>query len=90
MERPFTRNPKIDLRKERLIAQFGEISLVRDKRAVLIDRTPPHQVTYPRKELVHRLLARRWASPSLPFVAVARSFSKISRPHRDPLGGASS
>jgi len=32
---------------------------VRDKRAVLIDRTPPHQVTYPRKELVHRLLARR-------------------------------
>jgi group II intron reverse transcriptase/maturase len=45
--------------KQPLVARFGGIPLVRDKRAVLIDRTPPHQVTYPRKELVRRLLARR-------------------------------
>ncbi len=45
--------------KQPLVARFGGIPLVRDKRAVLIDRTPPHQVTYQRKELVRRLLARR-------------------------------
>ena len=45
--------------KQPLVARFGGIPLVRDKRAVLIDHTPPHQVTYPRKELVRRLLTRR-------------------------------
>jgi len=45
--------------KQPLVARFGGIPLVRDKRAVLIDRSPSHQVTYPRKELVRRLLARR-------------------------------
>jgi hypothetical protein len=32
---------------------------VRKKGAVIFDRAPSHQVTYPRKELVPRLLARR-------------------------------
>ena len=45
--------------KQPLVARFGGIPLVRNKRAVLVDRTPSHQVTYPRKELVRRLLARR-------------------------------
>ena len=45
--------------KQPLVARFGGISLVRNKRAVLVDRNPSHQVTYPRKELVRRLLARR-------------------------------
>jgi len=45
--------------KQPLVARFGGIPLVRDKRAVLIDRTPPHQITYQRKELVRRLLTRR-------------------------------
>lgn len=45
--------------KQALVARFGGIRLVRNKKAVLTDRTVPHQVTYPRKELVSRLLARR-------------------------------
>jgi len=45
--------------KQPLVARFGGIPLVRDKRAVLIDRPPSHQVTYQRKELVRRLLTRR-------------------------------
>jgi hypothetical protein len=42
-----------------LVARFGGIPLVREKRAILDDRSPFHQVTYPRKELVRRLLAWR-------------------------------
>jgi hypothetical protein len=45
--------------KQPLVARFGGIPLVRDKKAVLVDRTPSHQATYPRKELVRRLLAHR-------------------------------
>jgi group II intron reverse transcriptase/maturase len=45
--------------KQPLVARFGGIPLVRDRWAIVIDRTPVHQVTYPRKELVRRLLARR-------------------------------
>jgi hypothetical protein len=45
--------------KQPLVARFGGIPLVRNKKAVLVDRTPSHQVTYPRKELVRRLLTRR-------------------------------
>jgi group II intron reverse transcriptase/maturase len=45
--------------KRLLVARFGGIPLVRDKRAVLVDRNPSRQVTYPRKELVRRLLTRR-------------------------------
>jgi group II intron reverse transcriptase/maturase len=45
--------------KQPLVARFGGIPLVRNKMAVLIDRSLSHQVTYPRKELVRRLLTRR-------------------------------
>jgi len=45
--------------KQPLVARFGGIPLVRERRAVIIDRTPDHEVTYQRKELVRRLLARR-------------------------------
>ena len=41
-----------------LVARFGGITLVRNKDAVLTDRAPG-RVTYPRKELVTRLLTRR-------------------------------
>jgi hypothetical protein len=44
--------------KPALVARFGGIPLVRNKDAVLIDRAPK-RATYPRKELVVRLLARR-------------------------------
>jgi hypothetical protein len=45
--------------KQDLVARFGGIPLVRDKRAVVLDRAPSHQGTYPRKELVRRLWSRR-------------------------------
>lgn len=45
--------------KQPLVARFGGIPRVRERRAVIIDRTPDHEVTYQRKELVRRLLARR-------------------------------
>jgi group II intron reverse transcriptase/maturase len=45
--------------KQPLVARFGGIPLMWDRWAVLVDRSPSHQVTYPRKELVRRLLARR-------------------------------
>ena len=45
--------------RQPLVARFGGIPLVRDKRAVIVDRSPSDQVTYQRKELVRRLLARR-------------------------------
>jgi hypothetical protein len=47
------------LGKQPLVARFGGVPLVRDKKAVIGDRDPSHQVTYQRKELVRRLLARR-------------------------------
>ncbi len=45
--------------KQALVARFGGVPLVRKKEAVIFDRAPSRQVTYPRKELVRRLLARR-------------------------------
>ncbi len=45
--------------KQPLVARFGGIPLVRDTRAVIVDRSPSDQVTFQRKELVRRLLARR-------------------------------
>src|ERR1700734_1754451 len=45
--------------KQPLVARFGGKPLVRDNRAFLVDRSPAHQVTYPRKELVRRVLARK-------------------------------
>ena len=44
--------------KEDLVARFGGISLLRDKNKVITDPAPV-LVPAPRKELVHRLLARR-------------------------------
>ncbi|MGQ0775488.1 MAG: reverse transcriptase domain-containing protein [Pseudonocardiales bacterium] len=44
--------------KQPLIARFGGITLKRNKDATLTDRIPT-RVTYPRKELVNRLLKRR-------------------------------
>jgi group II intron reverse transcriptase/maturase len=44
--------------KQPLVARFGEIPLARQQDAVLVDRVPA-QITYPRKELVSRLLAGR-------------------------------
>jgi Type II intron maturase/AI2M/AI1M-like, HNH endonuclease len=44
--------------KPDLVARFGGIPLIRDKDAVIIDRVPS-SAPYPRKELIHRLLARR-------------------------------
>jgi hypothetical protein len=44
--------------KPDLVARFGGIPLVRDKDAVIVDRVPPPAL-HPRKELIHRLLARR-------------------------------
>ncbi|HET9253664.1 MAG TPA: hypothetical protein VFO16_00500 [Pseudonocardiaceae bacterium] len=40
--------------KQPLVARFGGIPLKKQKRAVLADRAPV-QITYPHKELVHRL-----------------------------------
>jgi hypothetical protein len=40
--------------KQPLVARFGGIPLKKQKRAVLADLAPV-QITYPRKELVHRL-----------------------------------
>ncbi len=45
--------------KQPLVARFGGIPLVCKRDAVLIDRVPSHQVTYPRKELVRRLLSSK-------------------------------
>jgi hypothetical protein len=45
--------------KQPLVARFGGIPLVRNKKAVIVDRNPSHQVTYLKKELVRRLLTRR-------------------------------
>jgi hypothetical protein len=44
--------------KEDLVARFGGIPLLRDKRKVITDPAPV-LVPAPRKELVHRLLTRR-------------------------------
>jgi group II intron reverse transcriptase/maturase len=45
--------------KQPLVARFGGIPLVRNQKAVIVDRYPSNRVTYPRKELVRRLLTRR-------------------------------
>lgn len=41
-----------------LVARFGGIPLLRQQKAVLVDR-PPERITYPRKELPRRLLGGR-------------------------------
>jgi hypothetical protein len=68
--------------KQPLVARFGGIPLVRDKRVVLIDHSPSHQVTYPRKELVRRLLSRRCelcGDPDRVTVHQVRSLASLER-----------
>jgi len=45
--------------KQPLVARFGGIPLTRQKHAILTDREPVRIITYPRKELVTRLLKGR-------------------------------
>ena len=76
--------------KQPLVARFGGIPLVRNKRAILIDRSPRHQVTYPRKELVRRLLARRCelcGNPDRVTVHQVRSLASLER-HASPTAWA--
>jgi group II intron reverse transcriptase/maturase len=68
--------------KQPLVARFGGIPLVRNKKATLIDRAP-QQVTYPRKELVTRLLARRCelcGEPGKVTVHQVRKLAKLGTP----------
>ena len=68
--------------KQPLVARFGGIPLVRNKKAILADRAP-QQVTYPRKELVTRLLARRCelcGEPGKVTVHQVRKLAKLGKP----------
>jgi group II intron reverse transcriptase/maturase len=68
--------------KQPLVARFGGIPLVRDKRAVIVDRTPPDQVTYQRKELVRRVLTRRCelcGEPGTVIVHQVRNLASLKR-----------
>ena len=68
--------------KQPLVARFGGIPLVRKKDAILIDRTPG-RVTYPRKELVTRLLQRRCElceEPAKVTVHQVRSLASLGQP----------
>jgi group II intron reverse transcriptase/maturase len=64
--------------KQPLVARFGGVPLVREKEAVLVDRVPSHQVTYPRKELVRRLLARRCELCGEPGKVVVHQVRKLA------------
>jgi group II intron reverse transcriptase/maturase len=69
--------------KQPLVARFGGVPLVRKKEAVLVDRAPSHQVTYPRKELVRRLLARRCelcGEPGEVMVHQVRKLASLGKP----------
>jgi group II intron reverse transcriptase/maturase len=68
--------------KQSLVARFGGIPLVRNKDAVLVDRTPP-RVPYPQKELVVRLLRRRCElceEPAKVAVHQVRSLASLGKP----------
>jgi group II intron reverse transcriptase/maturase len=69
--------------KQPLVARFGGIPLVRKKGAVLIDRVPP-RVTYPRKELVRRILSRRCelcGDPAKVTVHQIRKLASLGKPN---------
>jgi hypothetical protein len=69
--------------KQPLVARFGGIPLVRNAKAVIIDRLPSHQVSHPRKELVCRLLARRCElceEPGKVLVHQVRSLASLGKP----------
>jgi hypothetical protein len=77
--------------KQPLVARFGGIALVRNKRAVLVDRPPSHQVTYPRKELVRRLLTRRCelcGEPGRVTVHQVRNLASLERHTGQPAWAA--
>jgi hypothetical protein len=63
--------------KPALVARFGGIPLTRDKDAVLIDRIPK-RATYPRKELVTRLLAGRCELCEEPGKVVVHQVRKLA------------
>jgi group II intron reverse transcriptase/maturase len=72
--------------KQPLVARFGGIPLVRNKDAILVDRTPP-RVPYPRKELVTRLLKRRCElceEPAKVTVHQVRSLASLGKPDAGP------
>ena len=63
--------------KPALVARFGGIPLVRARDAVIIDRVP-QPVTYPRKELVARLLAGRCEMCEEPAKVVVHQVRKLA------------
>jgi len=63
--------------KQPLVARFGGIPLTRNRDAVIIDRIPP-RVTYPRKELVTRLLTRRCELCKEPGKVVVHQVRKLA------------
>ena len=63
--------------KPDLVARFDGIPLVRDKGAVLIDRTPK-PAPHPRKELIHRLLTRRCELCGDPGKVLAHQVRKLA------------
>lgn len=60
-----------------LVARFGGIPLQRDKDAVLTDRVPT-RVTYPRKELIRRLLRRRCELCEQPGKVIVHQVRKLA------------
>jgi hypothetical protein len=77
--------------KQPLVARFGGIPLVRNKKAVIVDRNLSHQVAYPRKELVRRLLTRRCelcGEPGQVTVHQVRSLASLGRHTGQPAWAA--
>ena len=70
--------------KQPLVARFGGIPLVRNKKAVIVDRNPSHQVTYPRKELVRRLLTRRCELCGAPAQVTVHQIRKLATLGKHP------
>ena len=70
--------------KQPLVARFGGIPLVNKREAVLVDHAPSHQVTYPRKELVRRLLARRCELCGEPGKVIVHQVRKLASLGKHP------
>ena len=69
--------------KQPLVARFGGIPLVRNRRATLVDLSSSHWITYPKKELVRRLLTRRCemcGEPGPVTVHQARNLASLNKP----------
>jgi len=63
--------------KQPLVARFGGIPLIRNKKAVLTDHVPT-RLTYPRKELTQRLLRRRCELCEQPGPVVIHQVRKLT------------